>query len=201
MKVKSQKEKKDDKKAIKDADRSNDAKSIRGFTTDQRLNIETVKINRQRLSHQKDETRLAGMSIQEAAIGRQIDSAESRARERCPTYKASNIYWKRADDLIKEQMKITQQISSYNDCLMNDDEKREEKNAQAITDIVNNPSPAKKSKKRLHEEMKDDTSQQVVIDMDDDDDEIGLAVKVERINELTTKGTVSKGRWSKRTRK
>ena len=201
MKVRNQKQKKEDKIASKAIDRSNDVTEVRGFTTDQRLNIETVKINRQRLTHQKDETRLVGMSIQEAAIGRQIDSAESRARERCPTYKATNMYWKRADDLIKEQTKITELITSYNDALLNDDDKREEQNEKAITDIVNKPSPVKKSKKRSYEELKDDASEQIVIMDDDDDDDEGLSVKMERINELTTnKGTVSRGRWSKRKR-
>jgi len=44
-----------------------------------------MNINIRRLKNQKKECELVGLSIQEAAIGRQITSAENRAQQRCPT--------------------------------------------------------------------------------------------------------------------
>jgi hypothetical protein len=97
---------------------------MRGFSTDQRLNIEHVKINRQRLTHQKDETRLVGMSIQEAAIGRQIASAEARATVCCPEYDPSNVYWKKVDDLLEEQTRVTNNMGLYNTAMMEEGDKK-----------------------------------------------------------------------------
>ena len=64
MKEKSKSKKKDGKLKAKAMDRNNDTSGARGLTAGQHLSTETVKINRQRLTHQNDETRLAGMSIQ-----------------------------------------------------------------------------------------------------------------------------------------
>ena len=47
------------------------------------------------------------------------------------------MYWKRAGNLIKEQVKITSLISRYNDSLLNDNDKREMENKKVITDLVN----------------------------------------------------------------
>ena len=187
-------------KDLKSIDRSNDTTATRGFSTDQRINIETVKIHRQRLTHQKDETRLVGMSIQEAAIGRQVASAEARAEKRCPTYKSTNIYWKRVDQLLEEQEKVTALMGSYNDTMMNDGDKKEIETEMKVIEVLNQPSPVKKERsKRSYEEMKDDaSSNKVIVTLDDDDfEDEGLAVKLERIKEVTETGTVST-RWSKR---
>ena len=196
-------QKKEDAKDLNSIDRTSNTTATRGFSTDQRINIETVKINRQRLTHQKDETRLVGMSIQEAAIGRQIASAEARAMLRCPEYKPTNVYWKRVDELLDLQAKVTENMGSYNDAMMKDEAKKEEENEKKVNEFLNNPSPVKKKiDKRNYEDMKDDESNKVIVELDDDygfQDE-GLAVKLERINELTEKGTVSRTRFSSRKR-
>ena len=143
------------------------------------------------------------MSIQEAAIGRQIASAEARAMIRCPEYNASNSYWMRVDELLDQQAKVTANMGSYNDAMMTDEAKKEEENEKRVNEILNNPSPVKKKNdKRLYEEMKDDESNKVIVELNDDDgfDDEGLAVKLERINELTEKGTVSRTRSSSRKR-
>ena len=77
--VKSRAERKKELKLKKDKDRASSETAKRGFSTDQRISIELLNINHQRLAHQKEETRLVGLSIHESAISRQIASAEARA--------------------------------------------------------------------------------------------------------------------------
>ena len=87
--------------------------------------------------------------------------------------------------------------------MMNDEAKTEMENEKRVNEILNNPSPVKKkSDKRNYKEMKDDESNKVIVELNDDDgfEDEGLAVKLERINELTEKGTVSRTRSSSRNR-
>ena len=73
-------------------------------------------------------------------------------------------------------------------------------NGLKVSEFLNQASPVKKSRARSFDEMKGDAST-IVFDVDDeDDDDEGLAVKLERIKEVTEKGAVSK-RFSKRKRK
>ena len=175
------------------------------FATNQCLNIEMIKINRQRLNYQKDKMHLMDMSIQEAAVGRQIKSAESRTRKRHPQYKATNTYWKRADDSIKEQVKITILISRYNDSLLNNNDKREMENKKVITNLVNQPSPVKIGRKRSYNEMNFMNESSATTELDDDKDnednhENGVKLKLETIDNATQLTRVSKRGWKKRKR-
>lgn len=141
------------------------------------------------------------MSIQEAAIGRQIASAEARAMIRCPDYDENNVYWKKVDKLLEEQEKVTDLMGSYNDSMIRDEHKKERENEMRVNEILNQPSPVKKEgNKRTYDEMKDDESNKVIIDLDDDYEREGLAVKLERIKNVTEYGTVS-SRFSERIRR
>ena len=183
-----------DKKSVV---RSNDTAN-RGFSTDQRISIESLNINRERLTHQKDETRLVGLSIQESAIGRQIASAEGRARERCSEYHPKNPYWKRVDQLLAEQQNVTDMMANYNNSLMNDNGSNAKDSGAKVSEFLNKPSPVKAATKRSFDDMRGDTSIIVFDDEDDNgNDEEGLAVKLERIEKVTKEATVSR-RSSKR---
>ena len=61
----------------------------------------------------QNEISIVALSIQEAAIGRQLAAAETRAESRCPTYDAENSFWKRVDVLIKKQEDVMERISEF----------------------------------------------------------------------------------------
>ena len=172
-------------------ERSTSVTANRGFSTDQRISIESLNINRERLTHQKQETRLVGLSIHESAIGRQIASAEARAASRCPEYHPKNPYWKRVDELLARQENVTDSMGNYTNSLMKETN-NDKDNGLKVSEFLNQASPVKKSRARSFDEMKGDAST-IVFDVDDeDDDDEGLAVKLERIKEVTEKGAVSK---------
>ena len=60
-------------------EKESDRSSVRGFSIDQRTNMQALNINKKRLEHQKTQTYLVGSSIQESAISRQIEQVEHRA--------------------------------------------------------------------------------------------------------------------------
>ena len=51
-------------------EREKDRSTVRGFSTDQRINIQALNINKKRLEHQRNQTFLVGLSIQESAMSR-----------------------------------------------------------------------------------------------------------------------------------
>jgi len=97
----------------KEKKRSNDDFNKRGFTTDQKISIEAL--NLQRLAHEQttNESNLVALIAHESALGRQIEAAERRAFIRCKDYDASNIFWKNCDSLITKQAEITENIAKY----------------------------------------------------------------------------------------
>ena len=115
--VKTQQMKRKERREQKNLERSSDELNFRGHTTDQRISIESMNVNVRRLEHQKKETKMVGLSIQEAAIGRQITSAEIRASTRCPDYDANNIYWQRVDTLIQQQTECVVMMSRHNNAM------------------------------------------------------------------------------------
>lgn len=192
----SQAQKRKEKMKKKTNERANDTQGHRGFSTDQRISIESMNINKKRLMHQQNETRLVGLSIQEAAIRNQIESAESRAVQRCPKYTKSNPYWKRVDELIEEQNQVVKAIKEHSQSLINNDITQSTQSfSNDVSDFLNQESPVKK---RKYEELVEssDEIEAVVLDMSDDDDE-GLNVKKEKMSKATKKGGVSKGKKRK----
>ena len=72
--VKTQQMKRKERREQKNLERSSDELNFRGHTTDQRTSIESMNVNIRCLEHQKKEIKLVGLSIQEAAIRRQMTS-------------------------------------------------------------------------------------------------------------------------------
>ena len=94
----------------KETERANDTNSDRGFSTDQKITMDHNEILRAKLKHQQGETQGIFLIAQEQALGRQIDSAERRATQRCKDYDSTNPYWKTEDDLLTEQQSINKQL-------------------------------------------------------------------------------------------
>ena len=61
----------------------NDNTAIRGFTTEQRIEIENLNVQRQMMMDRQYESKIIGLSIESSAIERQVIHAERRAEQRC----------------------------------------------------------------------------------------------------------------------
>ena len=163
----------------KSVERSSSATASRGFSTDQRINIENLNINRQRLNHQQQETQLVSLSIHESAIARQIESAEARAHSRCPQYDPENIYWKRVDILLKKQEDVTNDMGNYTKLIREENSKNENDKSIELSDFLKQPSPQKKGSKRSFEDMTEYTTISAI----DDDTDDGLVVTLKTAEE------------------
>ena len=154
-----------------------DNKNNRGFSTDQRISIESMNINKKRLVHQQNETRLVGLSIQASAIQSQIESAETRANQRCPKYHKSNVYWKRVDALLEEQNEVIETIKEHSRALITNDVTESFKTE--VSEFLNQESP---SIKRHYSDLVADV-EPIAFDISEADDN-GLKVKKEMMETL-----------------
>ena len=100
---------------------------------------------------------------------------------------------------MKKQENVTDNMGDYTESLMEEGKQKDNDKGIEVSEFLNQPSPQKKSNKRTFEDMRGDTSL-IAFDDDDNDDDEGLAVKLERINEVTGNGNVSL-RLSKRVKK
>ena len=80
----------------------NDSTNDRGFTTDQRISIEVLRVQKMSHVHNDNESNMILLIGHEAAISKQIEAAENRATICCKEYDKDNCYWKRVDDLFVE---------------------------------------------------------------------------------------------------
>ena len=113
---KSRAEKRKIGKLEKDVKRSNDDTSDRGFTTDQKLQLELINLTRQQTTDRTRESKLMGLCVQETAIAKQIDRAERTAERMAPNdiENPYNIWWKKVNNLLKEQESIITQMALLN---------------------------------------------------------------------------------------
>ena len=94
-------------------DRANNNSNDRGYSTDQQISIEGLKI--QKLNHMQttNESNFLVLIVHESSIARQIDATERRATVRCKKYDPDNIHWKHVDTLLEEQAELTRNIKSF----------------------------------------------------------------------------------------
>ena len=76
---------------------------VRGLTTDQRIELASLNLQKQAIVDRQKESTLVALSIEESALGRRIESTEKRAESRCKDYDKSNIHWKKVDELLDMQ--------------------------------------------------------------------------------------------------
>ena len=160
------------RRAAKANDRASDVVSVRGYSTDQRISIESMNVNIRRLEHQKMESKLVGLSIQEAAIRGQILGAENRAALRCPEYDPTNLYWQRVDLLVQQQTECVVMMNRYNNDMLieNDGNGVVPKAANPqVSAFLNQPSPVKTNMKRSFTDLVGDGNQQLAFDINDED--------------------------------
>ena len=79
--------------------RASDNSSDRGFSTDQKLQLEIIDLTREQTNYRSRESVLMGLCIQEAALTKQIDRAGRMAERRAPNYMddVNNKWWMKVD--------------------------------------------------------------------------------------------------------
>ena len=137
----------------KKCDAAHDQSSVRGFSTDQRIDMEKLHVQQQMLRDKREETSIVALSIEEGAIGRQLRDAERRAEMRCPEYDKDNFYWKSVDKLIEAQFAVMERIRSFNHKSSVD-----KSDGVQVSDFLNQTSPKKSSNKRNLENAEDSSS-------------------------------------------
>ena len=82
--------------------RTNDTSNNRGYSTDQKLGIEELKIRNLNHIQTTNESNLVTLIAHKSAIARQVGAVVRRATVRCKKYDSENIHWKYVDTLLEE---------------------------------------------------------------------------------------------------
>ena len=100
----------EEKKNVARSDTSGD----RGLTADQRIKISNLNERRQERRDRLRETNIVSLSIENSAISTLLMNAERRAEARCKEYDPNNIFWKKVDELTKQQEDVVRKMSLLN---------------------------------------------------------------------------------------
>ena len=73
-------------------DAKNDSTSTRGFTIDQRIDIESISMQKETMVDRKNEVAMVDLLLEESATTKLIDLEERRAIFHCPEYNTENPY-------------------------------------------------------------------------------------------------------------
>ena len=140
--VKSRSQKRKGEKFEKAVKRASDDMADRGYSTDQKIQLKMIDLTTKQTNHRGRESILMGLCIQEQALTKQIDRAERMADRRAldAMDDLSNKWWKKVDDLIKEQEKVIDKIADINSKAMGTLAKGGEENQSSINDVTNNNS-------------------------------------------------------------
>ena len=114
--TKSRAEKRKANKVEKDAKRVNDTQFERGFSTDQKVQLEMLGLQRQSTTDRGRESILMGLCVQEGVIAKQIDQAERMASQFAldAVDDPNNKWWKKLNDLILKQETIVIEMANLN---------------------------------------------------------------------------------------
>lgn len=145
----------------------------RGFTTDQRIDIENLGIQKETMMDRKHEVAMVALSLEESAMGKMVEAAERRAMQRCPTYDRSNEYWMKVDAMLKDQDQLMEKIKSFNQRIID-----RKPDVLSVSDFINNPSPVKKRKAIDLEDLNSN---------DGDDDISDITANADRVAKVSQK--------------
>ena len=101
-------------KAAKKLNAAHDQSTDRGFSTDQRINIEHLNVQQQMMEDRRKETSMVALSIESSEVRHQLEAAEKRALQRCPEYDPNNNYWETVNKLIEDQEEVVKRIRALN---------------------------------------------------------------------------------------
>ena len=175
--VRTQAQKRKDKREKKKLERKQDASSVRGFSTDQRITNESINVNKQILKHLQDETQIVALGLQETTIRAQLKHTQSMTERQCPKYKDTNMFWQRADALQKRHAEAIEALMNLTNNLQKKDAK-EDTNVN-LSEFLLQDSP---TKKRTFKDMVGDEDCEVVevLEFDENEGNTSLSCKVEK---------------------
>ena len=145
----------------KDGKSAHASSAVRGFTTDQRINIEQLSVQKMSCINQKNEAIILNLAIEESALARQVEVSGKRAKVRCPEYNEINLFWKKANVIIKKNEQLMDRISRLNgQC-----DPVSYESSPKVNEFLNENSPRKRDNaKRNNDGL-------IVLDSDTSDDE------------------------------
>ena len=91
-----------------------DALNSCGLTTDQKIDLATLNVQRQAMLDRQKESTLVALSMEDNALNAQIEAAEKRAQIRCPNYDEKDANWIKVDNLIAMQDNLMNRIMDIN---------------------------------------------------------------------------------------
>ena len=193
--VKTQAQKRKDRREKKKVERKLDASAVRGFSTDQRITIESINVNKQTLKHLQDETQMVALGLQETAIRAQLTHATSMAERQCPKYKDTNMFWQRADALQKRHADAIVAIMNLTTNIQKKDPK--EDTDVNLSEFLLQESP---TKKRTFKDMVGDEDCQVVevLEFDENEGNTSISCKVEKMTTAAVQSSVSRNKKKKK---
>ena len=144
----------------KEVERSSDTNHIRGFNTDQRINIESLIAQQKMQKQQERESSMVALIATERALSRQIDIAEKRALMRCPECDPNNSFWLKVDELISEQETVTTSMQNFSKSLTNEFKENEKSIVAELHDSIDESRVVENS---TMQESKD-KSKKIVLD-------------------------------------
>ena len=170
---------------LNESERASDSGNNRGFSTDQRISIEGLYLQKQIQLQQSAEASMISLIAHERAISRQIDSAERRAEMRCKKYDATNMHWKIVDALLKKQASITTKMEVNTASLENNDDMN---GVSIVSDFMNQKIPSKGSKNaaNCNNQSFGNLDGSKVTNLESDDSDDSLNVNINKVTEDMT---------------
>merc|ERR1740124_45293 len=156
----------------KDSERAHDSSAERGFSTDQRINIEQLRVQKMSCIDRKNEAVMFNLAIEESALARQVEVSETRAQLRCPEYDDNNLYWKKANTIIKKHEQVMDRISNLNSKC----DPVSYESSPKVGEFLNENSPRKRDKaKRNNDGL-------IMLDSDTSDDDTASVHKKSKVS-------------------
>ena len=128
------------------------ATNERGFTTDQRISMESLFMQKKAQKQLEREATMVGLIAHENAISRQVEAAERRAAIRCKVYKKGNVHWDVVDKLLKVQESAIEKIAIH----ANEKVDETESSLSLVTEFLREDSPTKKKQVKLETNSEND---------------------------------------------
>jgi len=128
----------------KDNERVHDTSAERGFSTDQRISIEQLSVQKQSCIDRKNEALMFNLAIEESALARQVEVSETRAQLRCPEYDENNLFWKKANAIIQKHELVMGRMSNLNSQC----DTVSHASSPKVSEFLNESSPMKKDTKK-----------------------------------------------------
>ena len=156
----------------KDGKRAHDGSAERGFTTDQRINIEQLSVQKMSCIDRKNEAVMFNLAIAESALARQVEVSETKAKMRCPEYDDSNLFWKKADAIIKKHDQVMDRIINLNSQC----DPVSYESSPKVSEFLNENSPKKR------ENAKHNNDGLIMLDSDTSDDDTASVPKKSKVS-------------------